>query len=194
MYSHLIKHIRNYVPLSDEQAEMLCVHIRPIELKKKEHLLQEGEICRANYFVEQGGLCMYFNHEKGVEKLTQFAMEGWWISDYMSMALQKPATFGIKAFEDSLVLALDVEAQEKVYAELPQLERYFRLMMQRGYAAHQTRLRYIRERTAEETYLSFRSQFPDFVQRIPQYMLASYLGLTPEYLSELRKKDSTRIS
>lgn len=194
MYDHLVKHIRNYVALSDKHEEILCSHIRPVELKKKDHLLREGQLCRANYFVARGGLCMYFIHEKGVEKLTQFALEGWWIADYMSMTTQRPSAFFIKAFEDSLVYSLDVDAQEKIYEAIPQMERYFRLMMERGYGAQQLRLKYMRERTAEEAYFSFRSQFPEFVQRIPQYMLASYLGLTPEYLSELRKRDSSRLS
>lgn len=194
MYPHLIKHIRQYVPLSDEESNVLLRYVHPVELKKKDHLLREGQVCRSNYFVERGGLCMYFIHEKGAEKLTQFALEGWWVADYMSMTTQRPSSFSIRTFEDSLILALDTEAQEKMYKELPQMERYFRLMMERGYGAHQVRLRYMRERTAEEAYFSFRSQFPDFVQRIPQYMLASYLGLTPEYLSELRKKDSSRTS
>ena len=194
MYPNLIRHVRNYVELSDEQAVMLMEHVKPLELKKNDHILSDGQVCRANYFVEEGGLCMYFINDKGVEKVTQFALGSWWIGDYLSMTLQQPSCFFIKAFENSLVLSIDVESQEKVYSMLPQMERYTRLMMQRGYGSQQARLRFIRSRTAEQSYHTFRDLFPDFVQRIPQYMLASYLGLTPEYLSELRKKDNIRIS
>lgn len=185
---HFINHLKKHISLNEEETQVLLKHIRLIDIKKKEFLLEEGQICKANYFVEQGLLRMYFINEKGVEQITQFALENWWLSDYMSFSMQLPAKFYIQAVEDSKVIAVAYHQQDELFDQLPQLERYFRIMMQRAYAASQMRFKYFYDYSKEENYRLFVSLFPEFVQRIPQYMLASYLGLTPEYLSELRKK------
>lgn len=194
MYPNLISHIRNYVDLSDSYADLILDHVKVIPIKKNEMLLREGQKCKTSYFVERGGLCMYFTTDKGIEKITQFAIENWWLSDYFSLGNQNQSPFNIRAFEAGQVFAFDFKKQEFLCKEMPQLERYFRLMMQRGYGAQQFRMKFMRELTAEQSYHQFRDLFPDFIQRIPQYMLASFLGLTPEYLSELRKKDVTGTS
>jgi CRP-like cAMP-binding protein len=131
---------------------------------------------------------MYYITDKGTEQITQFALENWWLADYMSLTMQKPSPFFIQAIEDAQIVALDQRKQEELLVQVPKMERYFRLMMQRGYAAMQTRVKYMHDYSKEEVYHQFSGLFPDFVQRVPQYMLASYLGLTPEYLSEIRKK------
>ena len=159
-------------------------------VKKKAYLVTEGQICRSNYFVEQGCLRMYYINDKGNEQITQFALENWWLSDYMSFSMQSKAQFYIQAVENSEIIAISYDSQEELFEKLPQLERYFRMMMQRAYAASQMRFKYFYDYSKEENYRQFVALFPEFVQRIPQYMLASYLGLTPEYLSELRKKIS----
>lgn len=188
MYPNFIQHIKRFVTLTDDETTIVLQHVKIFDIKKKDYLLNEGEICRYNYFVEQGCLRMFFINEKGTEQIVQFALENWWLSDYMSFSMQKSATFAIQAVEKSLVIGLEAHQQEELFKLVPQLERYFRIMMQRAYAAMQMRVKFFHDFTKEETYLNFVTLFPDFVQRIPQYMLASYLGFTPEYLSELRKK------
>jgi CRP-like cAMP-binding protein len=131
---------------------------------------------------------MFYINEKGIEQTTQFAIENWWMADYMSFGSQTPSSFYIQAVENSDILSIDFHAQEKLLEEFPQLERYFRIIFQRAYASSQLRIKYLYDFSKEELYDHFNTHFPDFVQRIPQYMLASYLGFTPEYLSELRKK------
>lgn len=190
MLPNLITHIRRYVSLSDVEADHLLSFLTPLNLKRKSHLLREGEVCRANYFVEKGCLRMFFTNEKGVEQITQFAIENWWIADYMSLATKTPATFNIQAIEHSKILAIESSSEDQLFKELPQLERYFRLVLQRAYAASQFRIKYQYDLSREEQYLHFSKSFPDFIQRVPQYMIASYLGFTPEYLSEIRKKNS----
>ncbi|MCW3127328.1 MAG: cAMP-binding protein [Bacteroidetes bacterium] len=194
MYPNLITHIRKFVDLSDEQADLVLEHAKLLQIKKNDMLLRGGQVCRASYFVEKGGLCMYFINDKGVEKITHFVIENWWLSDYLSLGSNNPSAFNIRAFENAEVYSLDFHAQELLCRKLPQLERYFRLMMQRGYGAHQFRIKLMREFNSEQYYHHFRDLYPTFIQRIPQYMLASFLGLTPEYLSELRKKDAPRTS
>lgn len=131
---------------------------------------------------------MYFISEKGVEQTTQFAIENWWLSDYMSFQFQKSSEFCIQAVEKTEMMVIDHQDQERLMAEFPAMERYFRIIYQKAYAAAQKRVKYMYELSKEEQYRQFVSMFPDFTQRIPQYLLASYLGFTPEYLSEIRKK------
>jgi CRP-like cAMP-binding protein len=158
-------------------------------LRKKQNLLEEGKVCKANYFVTEGCLRMFFVNEKGVEQTVQFALENWWLADYNSFTAQKPSGFYIQAVEPTAVLTLDYNAQEELLKAYPQMERYFRLVHQRAHAAFQFRIKMLYGSSREENYRLFISSYPAFVQRIPQYLLASFLGFTPEYLSELRKRN-----
>ncbi|RZK38855.1 MAG: Crp/Fnr family transcriptional regulator [Pedobacter sp.] len=186
---NLIAHIKKSINLSPLDCDAITSGTKLINLKKKDFLLEEGRICKANYFVSKGCLRMFFINHKGVEQITQFAIENWWISDYMSFSKQTASLFYIQAVEDSDILALSLSDQEHLLTKVPKLERYFRLNMQRALGAAQQRVKFSHDFSKEESYRHFIASFPSFVQRIPQYMLASYLGLTPEYLSELRKKD-----
>lgn len=185
---NFIYHLKKHVAVSDEEIKILSTFIKIKPFKKKEFLLREGQICKSNYFVEQGLLRMFYINNKGIEQITHFALENWWIADYMSLIMQSEAKFYIQAVENSEIILIERHNQEQLFNQLPQLERYFRIMTQRAYAASQMRVKYFHDHSKEENYRLFVSLFPKFVQRIPQYMLASYLGITPEYLSELRKK------
>jgi CRP/FNR family transcriptional regulator, anaerobic regulatory protein len=131
---------------------------------------------------------MYFITKKLTEQITQFAIDGWWISDHFSFMDKTPSEYYIQCIERSTVLSIDVNQLDQLLKELPQMERYFRIIMQRAVAGNQHRSKLMYEMSKEEFYQHFSSSFPEFMQRVPQYMVASYLGLTPEYLSELRKK------
>ncbi|MES2417840.1 MAG: Crp/Fnr family transcriptional regulator [Bacteroidota bacterium] len=185
---NFINHLKKYISLTDEELQILSTYVKASKVNKKTFLLEDGQICKANYFVEQGLLRMFFINDKGVEQVTQFALENWWMSDYMSLMMQSPSQFYIQAVEDTEIIVIAHHVEEDLFKELPQLERYFRIVIQRAYAAAQMRVKYFHDYSKEENYRVFVGLFPEFVQRIPQYMLASYLGLTPEYLSELRKK------
>ena len=185
---NLIQHIQNYVQLTDLEIKSINEKTRLKFVKKKEFLLRGGEVCKYNYFVSKGCLRMYFIKENGTVQITQFAIENWWISDYMSLMKQQVSPFYIQAIEDTRIIQLSTSGAERLFNEVPQLERYFRLVMQHAYAASQFRIKFLYDYSREELYHHFSSHFPEFVQRVPQYMLASYLGFTPEYLSEIRKK------
>jgi len=187
-YPGFITHIRRYVDLSNDDVLILEKYFQPIELKRREYLLREGEVCRCNYFVEKGCLRMFFNNDKMAEQTTQFAIENWWLSDYFSFARQTSSEYAIQAVEKSVVVAIDYQLQDMLFNEVPQMERYFRIMMQRALSASQLRVKMIYQLSKEEMYRHFNLSYPQFFQRVPQYMIASYLGLTPEYMSELRKK------
>ena len=188
MYPNFISHIRKYIDLDDHSVELLLKYITPLKLKRKEFLLKEGQVCQSIYFVEKGCLRMYFIDNKLNEQITQFALEHWWMADHFSFLDNKPSPYFIQTVEKSEILEISASSFEAMLRELPQMERYFRIVMQRAVAAAQLRNKYMYEMSKEEFYQHFSTSFPEFVQRVPQYMIASYLGLTPQYVSELRKK------
>ena len=148
----------------------------------------EGKICHDNYFVVKGCLRMFFINDKGVEQTIQFAIENWWLAEYVSFETHQPSQFYIQAVEKSEILAISYQAQEEMLLQFPRMERYFRLIHQRAHAASQSRIKSLYGFSREEMYYHFCRRYPAFVQRVPQYLLASFLGFTPEYLSEIRSK------
>ena len=188
MSNKLKKHIAKFVKLTDEEYAEILTFFKVIDAPKKKNLLTEGKICKSNYFVVKGCVRMFFINDKGVEQTIQFALENWWLADYTSFSAQKPSGFYIQTVEKSEILAIDFSAQETMLQQFPQMEKYFRKVHQRAHAAYQFRIKYLYGSSREELYHEFNKLFPEFVQRVPQYLLASYLGFTPEYLSEIRKK------
>lgn len=184
----LHQHINRFVPLTSAEFTDILPYFTTQTVKKKQNLLTDGKICRSNYFIEKGCLRMFFINNKGKEQTTQFAIENWWLADYTSYATQKPSQYYIQAVENSSVIWLEYTAQEQLLKKHPKMERYFRQIHQRAHAAAQHKIRILYSHTREEIYRNFINDFPHFAQRIPQYLLASYLGFTPEYLSEIRKK------
>lgn len=187
LYS-ILTHIRRFVPLNSEEEVLLTSLLEVREVKKKEHVLQAGEICRANYFIAKGCFRLYLITDKGAEQVIQFGIEDWWITDYASLKSGKPSGFYVQAVEPSTVVVLNKEAEETLFEKIPQLERYFRQVLERAYSAQLTRIHYIFNMTGEEQYKLMNKHYPEFVQRVPQYMLASFLGITPEFLSMLRAR------
>lgn len=188
MYTALINHIQNYIQLDENSIQEICTHFKSLSIDNKEYLVKEGQICKSYYFVKKGCLRMFYNNDKGFEQIIQFAIEGWWLTDYFSIDSQQASEYNTQAIEASEILSIDKASFDKLTEKAPLLERYFRVMAQRGLAASQFRLKQIFSLSKEEMYLHFNSLFPYFIQRVPQYMLASYLGITPEYLSEIKKK------
>ena len=188
MYPNFVKNILRFIDLTDGEIEIIHQYVRSVNLKKKEYLLQAGQVCRGLYFVEKGCMRMFFINDKPAEQITQFALDGWWIADYFSFMDNKSSEYYIQAIEKSEILSIDYSVFEQLLAEVPKMERYFRIIMQRAVAASQVRIKLMFEMSKEQFYQHFATSFPEFVQRVPQYMVASYLGLTPEYVSELRKK------
>ncbi|MEI7522906.1 MAG: Crp/Fnr family transcriptional regulator [Mariniphaga sp.] len=188
MYKDIIQSIRKVVDLSERELAIFNNFSETYQVKKKELILQESKVCQKIYFVEKGCLRMYFINKKGVEQIIQFALDGWWISDYQSFMNYTPSEYYIQAIEDSKIVSIDNQKFDLLLIELPQLEKYFRIIMQKAVAGAQLKSKLLYDMSKEEFYFHFSTSFPEFMLRVPQYMIASYLGLTPEYLSELRKK------
>lgn len=186
--NNLIAHINKFVKLDENETALICESVGLVEVKKKKFILKADEICKANYFVSKGCMRLYFINRNGQEQITQFGLENWWITDYSSLETGKPSIYYLQAIEDSELISLSKKTLEDLLFKVPKLERYFRIIFQKAHTASMRRFEYMRDQTDEERYQQFVSLFPGFVQRIPQYMLASYLGFTPQFLSKIRGK------
>jgi CRP-like cAMP-binding protein len=187
-FTPLIAHIRKYVHLDDREAGLLADSLQFRSVKKKEFLLKEQQVCETNYFVLKGCLRLYFIQETGAEQIIQFGIENWWITDQQSLDWQQPSHFYLQAVEATELAVLDRTTATTLLDQIPCLDRYFRLIAQRAFAASQQNRYFVQNLSGEERYHQFARGFPDFVQRIPQYMIASFLGFTPEFISKIRRR------
>ncbi len=188
MIDNLIQHIKRFVAITLEDEEVLRSCFVAKDVRKKQYLLEAGEICTQKYFVSKGVLRMYNVNDKGVEQVIHFAIEGWWMTDYFSYNSGRPSQVAIQAVEASEIIMMDKQAEQELFAKIPVLESYFRRVLEKAYAASIMRTHYIFNFSAEERYRHFAAAYPGFIQRVPQYLLASYLGFTPEFLSKVRAK------
>lgn len=188
MHTQLLNHIERYVKLTDADRELICRWAIHYTYKKKGYLLEEGKPCPGNFFILEGCVRQYYVNSKLNEQIINFGLETWWIADHESLMTRKPSTSNIQAIEKTEALLLPLKDQAELFAQVPQLETYFRLMIQRAFVASQRRIAMIFNMSDEERYRNFTTLFPAFIQRVPQYMVASYLGITPQFVSRLRRK------
>ena len=181
-------HIEKFTEINDEEFSEILAFFQTQQVRKKENLLVEGNVCKYHYFVLRGCLRKFFVNEKGLEQTTEFAIENWWITDNVAYEHHQPTQFFIQAVENCQVLKIDYPSQEKLVEAYPKMERYFRFIYQRAYAASQMRIKYLYDFSKEQMFDHLLEHHLQFVQRIPQHLIASFLGFTPEYLSEIRKK------
>jgi len=188
MFEILLKNINTKVTLTTDEEASLTSFFHSKKLRKRQYFLQEGDVCKHLAFVEKGLLRSYTIDEKGIEHILQFALEGWWISDLYSFYAQQPGTYTIDALEDSEILTLSLADFEEMLLKVPKMERYIRILMQNNIIASNNRVSCSLSFTAEQKYLKFTEAFPDIFNRVPQHMIASFLGFTKETLSRIRAK------
>jgi CRP-like cAMP-binding protein len=175
---------------TEEEAAFFVAHFTERKVKKRQFIIQPDFIAKYRVFVAQGTFKAYVIDKNGQEQVISLAMNGWWISDPNSFIYQQPATMFVEALEDSLILQLGFENEQILKAHSHQFETFFRTVAERGLAFMQRRLIASLTLTAEERYEQFAKKHPQFLQRVPQYSIASYLGMTTQYLSRIRKKQS----
>ncbi len=180
--------LSRHIQLTDEEKELLWQAVTVRKYRKRQYVLQAGDVCRHENFVVSGCLRAYYIDDAGTEHIIMFAVEDWWTSDLLSFLTQTPSKLNIDALEDSEVLQIERSALEALYLKIPKLERFFRIMMQNAYIAQQQRILFNISKTAKERYLYFIEKYPKLEQRLPQHQIAAYLGITPEFLSQIRKQ------
>jgi CRP-like cAMP-binding protein len=190
MHELLIENIDKKIKLNVKDIGLLKSYFIPKKIRKRQYLLNAGDACQHITFVEKGMLRSFTVDDEGHEHVVQFAIEGGWISDMSSFVSGKEAIYNIEALEDSEVLNLSKQAMDEMMVQLPAMERYFRLLMQNNIVALQRRVVAYMSLTAEEKYLKLMEVAPDIMNRASQQHLASYLSITPETLSRVRKQVS----
>ena len=185
-FEPLIKHIQQRVSLTEDEINIMISAFSIKRVKKKQFIIQPDFLPKHRNYVVSGSFRAYVVDKKGEEHTVQFAIEDWWISDYNSYIFQLPAIMFVVAMEDSVILQLDYETEQKLKAANHKYETFFRITAERSAAYHQRRIISNLTQSAEERYTEFLERYPNVVNRVPQYALASYLGMTTSFLSKIR--------
>jgi CRP-like cAMP-binding protein len=187
MISVLFSHIEEKVALTKQDKEKISTYFVAKKLRKKQYLLQEGDICKNLAFVAKGLLRTYNVDDKGDEHMSVFGWEGWWISDFNSFLSGEKAVFNIDAIESSDLLLISRSDYEALTLAVPVMDRYFRILYQNSLITKERRLMSSITYTAEEKYVKLAESNPQLIKRVPQNLIASYLGIAPETLSRIKK-------
>lgn len=188
MYAAIDKFVTKYVAFTNDELEIFHSYLKYKAVPKKTYLLQEGEICDFEAYVNKGCIRNYYINEHGFEVILQFAIEDWLVSDIASFNDQKPSKIYIETLEDCELLMLSRKNKEELLEKVPKFERFFRMMVQKNLSSTQNRLINTIANTATEKYLDFIKLYPTIPQRVAQHHIASYLGISAEFLSKIRTK------
>ncbi len=188
MLEKLYKNIGLRVQFSEEEFKQFSAPFELKKFKKREVVLSEGEYCLFEGFVTSGCFKVYFMNEEGLEQTLYFAVENWWILDLDSLINNVPSTLSIEALEDSEVLMISKKDKNLLYETMPQVEKLFRIMNQQTSISLQRRILSLMHKTADKRYIEFLEKYPTLEQRLTQQQVASYLGISHEFLSKIRKR------
>tara|TARA_R110000868_G_scaffold8478_2_gene43905 strand:+ start:2742 stop:3326 length:585 start_codon:yes stop_codon:yes gene_type:complete len=184
----LLKYIRNFITLTKDEEDILLSKLEYRKYLKGQYIVQQGDVCKYTSFVISGCTRTFNVDLDGQEHILMFSIEDWWTSDMGSFITQTPADFNVQCIEDTEVIQFPYQNQESMFHEIPRLERFFRLIIERALVASQKRIVRSFSLSAKEQYLYFSHEYPKIEQRIPQYMIASYLGITKEFLSKIKSQ------
>jgi len=188
MKEQIKKYFNRYVTFNESEIDSFYSKLKTKTFQKKEYLLKEQSVCKYKYFIIKGIVRSFYIDTKGNEKITQFAIDNWWVTNMESFIKETPSTQNLQAIEKTTVFYLSKETIEELYIENSKFERLFRIITENMLIANLRKNDVFLQMKSKDRYTDFVNKLPDFIQRVPQYMIASYLEITPEYLSELRKK------
>ncbi|RYE56323.1 MAG: Crp/Fnr family transcriptional regulator [Sphingobacteriales bacterium] len=187
-YQNLLRHIDKRVVLSKDEQLLASQYFRIARLPAREYLLKQGSTCGYESFVSIGSLRSFYIDDRGGEHTLHFALEDWWISDFSSFLKQLPASRSIITLEESVLLQIERKKRDELISKLPKMERFWRILNEHSSMAQDDRLLSNISMTGKERYLALLQKYPDIQQRLPQKHIASYLGITPVFLSQIRKE------
>lgn len=187
----LVNNINRFITLDESEIDILSSHIKVVRIKRKQQIVQPDFVCKFRTYVVSGALKAYIlDPDNGQEQVIGLAIDDWWISDFTSYINQEPATFFVEAVVDSIIIQLSFENEQRLYDLIPKFERFFRLHAQRTASALQKRMLSNLSKTAEERFDELANRHPKFLLKFPQYVIASYLGITTQFLSKIRNNRS----
>ena len=188
----LLAQVQKIIQLNDEEKAFFVSCLEPMSVHRRTRLVKEGDICQNSIFVVDGALKSYTYDKEGAEHVISFALSNWWIADMYSLINQKPGKLQIESLADSRLLLLSRKNQEQLYRKVPQFERFFRIITENSLVASQQRIINNLILTAEERYVYFMEKYPFVLECAPLHNIASYLGMTPEFLSKIRRRIAKR--
>lgn len=192
LYQNILNNIKRYVSLNEDDERQFVNIVRTSHIKRRQFIVQPNFTCLHQTYVLKGSFRSYCISNEGVDHTIQFAIEDWFISDFNSYINQTPASLFVEAMEDAVIQQIAYKDVENLCTNNSKFERFFRLVAQKSFAFSQKRVLSNLSKSAEERYLEFQELYPSIVQRVPQYALASYLGMSPEFLSKIRKRLSQK--
>jgi CRP-like cAMP-binding protein len=184
----LISNVSKHISLTAEEIDFFTALLKLKSLANGEFLLHEGDVCRYESFVIKGCLKTYYLDENGFEHIIDFSIEEWWADDLYSLLTQTASKSNIKAIEETDVLQISKTVLELLYQKIPKFERFFRILFQNAYITQREQINLALSASARERYLLFIKKKPYAEKRFSQKDIASYLGVTPQFLSTLKKK------
>ncbi|WP_299888793.1 Crp/Fnr family transcriptional regulator [uncultured Lacinutrix sp.] len=187
---NLIDEIKKIVALSKQDEELIKSNYHIEKYTKKQIIENHGTKYNNLYFVKNGCIQLCLINNKGIEQTIQFSIKGWWLTDFDSFNYEKQSFYQLKAISNTEVYKFSRTNLNTLRIEIPELERYFRIVAERAYSAALYRISLMMNMSKEQRYFNYINNFPKFAKNVPQYILASYLGLSPEYLSEIRNKNT----
>ena len=184
----ILQNINKHLSLTNAERDLFLSSVKSKRFSKKEIVVRQGYRCNQLYFVDAGSLRAFNINEEGKESTIMFAIQDWWITDMNAFANKLPALLSIQAIQDSQLTVIEENILERLFKEIPKLERFFRIIFQKAYIREQLRVLDNISRTTEQRYDRFKKKYPNIVEQITQKQIASYLGVTPEFLSAVKKK------
>lgn len=184
----LLDYIHKFINLTAEEETLFLSKIVHRNYLKNQYIVQQGDVCKSANFIISGCTKTFYIDLEGQEHILMFSIEDWWTSDLGSFITQSPADFNVQCIENTQLIQFTYENLEELYIEIPKLERLFRKVVERAFVASQKRIIRNYSLTAKERYLVFKKTYPKIDQRVPQYMIASYLGITKEFLSKIKSQ------
>lgn len=188
MFEGIINNVQRYIKLSPYEKQVFTSYYELKTFKPKTILLNAGEICQFEAYINKGCVRIYYNGENGQEVTLAFAVEDWWVCDIASFSGQKPSRLYMETLEETELFILNPKSKESLLEKNPRLERFFRILVERHLSTIQNRLLDTISKSATDRYIDFVTNHPKIIQRVPQYYIASYLGVSPEFVSKIRKK------
>lgn len=184
----LFDYINTYVSLTAHEKNILTSKITFRSYLKNQYIVQQGDVCKSVSFVLSGCTRVFFIDKKGQEQIISFGIKDWWVADISSFVTQQSADYNVQCLENTEVIQFSYSIIEELYEEIPKMERFFRKIIERSLVASQKRIVRGFSLTAKERYIYFKENYPEIEKRVPQYMVASYIGITREFLSKIRKE------
>lgn len=184
----LLEHIKKQIDLTEKEENLLLSKIIFKNLLKDQYVGKHGDVCNSIYFITSGCTKTFYQDKKGQEHIVAFSVEDWWTGDLGSFISQTPADYNVQCLEKTAVIQFNYKELQILFEQIPKLERFFRKLLERAYVASQKRIIRNFSLSAKERYLIFKDSYLKIEQRVPQYLVASYLGITKEFLSKIKSQ------